>query len=147
MRRKSLIQLTFSLILALCLVITTVIISPRVASAEENYVKIDRPIVELLITAMELEKEGDVVKAQVSYRQIFSRGRRQLKVLITALGKFAEIKRSQGEIEKANELEEAIENGIIMLNSIPPTPEPIPCEDCGGNLMWSGRKCTSCSEG
>ncbi|VEP15751.1 hypothetical protein H1P_3660010 [Hyella patelloides LEGE 07179] len=118
MKRKSSIQVAFSIILLLFLVITTVIISPQVASTEDT----SNTALKSLDTGIEFQEQGDLDKAASSYQKATARvlANRDIKVLLAAKQNLAKIKESQGDIEEAKKLYEDVDAVIdgLELGSI-----------------------------
>ena len=139
MKTKSLIKITLSLILALSLVITTVTISPRVASAQD----VSNEASSALLKGMDFNDQGDPTNAELSLKQAIELATPNVKLFITAKKLRAEIKKSQGKIEEANKLNQEAEAGITALGQ-PPTAKIEVCGDCGDRLEWSFNRCTRC---
>ncbi len=125
MKRKSLIQVTFSLILALALIITTMVISPGVASAQQDT---STTPLDALERGIEYDNQGDVDNAKLSYEEAIRLASPLLEVFITAKQRLATIKESQDDIEKADKLREESIYGIKALAKV--TRDSRDCTDC-----------------
>lgn len=148
MQKRSLIRVTFSLILALALFITTVIISPRVASAQNT----PKTPLEALEQGIQFDEQGDLVNAESSYQKAIDLvlASQYVDIFIGTKQHLADIKESQGKTEEANTLNEEAEAGINLLGTdiIVLDSRCCSCDRCGENKEEGGiggQYCMQCS--
>lgn len=151
MQKKSLIRVTFSLILALALFITTVIISPRVASAQNT----PKTPLEALEQGIQFDEQGDLVNAESSYkeaiRMIVENSESDVDILIKSKLSLAEIIEDQNQQQEANRLREEAKAGEKAL-ALSPKEGFVSCGDCGElserkRANSTTMRCGSCSGG
>ncbi|MDJ0717031.1 MAG: hypothetical protein QNJ54_22915 [Prochloraceae cyanobacterium] len=150
MQRKSLIQVAFSLILALALVITTVVLFPGVASAEDS----SDTAVEALEEGIEYYNQGDEENAELSFEEAIDEvlANKEVDVLIVAKQYLSKIKESQGYEQEAEELYQQSVHGRKALGSTDePTPQicqpdcpTCPTENCERRGSGILEECFSC---
>ncbi len=129
MKTKSLIKITFSIILALALIITTVTISPRVASAENT----SNTALEALERGIEFSEQGDLDNAESLYQEaiksIESSG--SIEKFLLAKSRLIETQFLRGKITEteANRLLQQIRTGYASFKD----PAPLQCGECQRN--------------
>ena len=139
--RKSLIQATFSFFLTLVLVITTVIIFPRVASAQE--LSPSNTALEALEQGIDYYNQGDVKNAELLFQEAIDQAlehtEQEIDAFIAAKQSLAKIQEIQGDMKKANKL---YKESLDMIKAWGQKPHLTPCAaGCPGYLFCPTAKC------